>query len=242
VEVTVDGSSLGSARLGAVPYALEAKHAASADDVRTGTPLDGRLKGLVPPKSILGAYLSAEDVAANFDETGLGKPDSSYAGWAICNGENGTPSLEGRFTRMSTIAAGAVGGNDSSEHTHAIDHNHAAFNSGAEAGHTHQTPAHHHLIPIGFDARNQFWVAGSDGGPLYGSTVFSAARTAPGVGDFGQDLARLAYTETLAEAPTSAGTAHAHSIDPPPLTATSGNASATDNRPAFVELVPLMRL
>ncbi|HET8933967.1 MAG TPA: hypothetical protein VFN67_11030 [Polyangiales bacterium] len=147
VEVTVDGSSLGSARLGAVPYALEAKHASSADDVRTGTPLDGRLKGLVPPKSILGAYLSADDIAASFDETGLGKLDSSYAGWAICNGQNGTPNLDGRFPRMSTLAAGAEGGNDNSDHTHAIDHDHPAFNSAGEAGHTHVVPAHQHLMP-----------------------------------------------------------------------------------------------
>lgn len=242
VEVTVDGSSLGPARLGAVPYALEAKHASSADDVRTGTPLEGRLKALVPPKSILGAYLSADDIAASFDETGLGKSDSSYAGWAICNGENGTPNLDGRFPRMSTMAAGAVGGNDNSDHTHSINHDHPAFNSGSEAAHTHQTPAHQHLMPIGFDGSNQFWVAGSDGGPRYGSTVFSAPRTAPGIGDWQDNLARLAYTETVPQTPTSAGTAHAHSIDPPPLAATSGEASATDNRPAFVELVPLMRL
>ena len=35
---------------------------------------------------------------------------------------------------------------------------------------------------------------------------------------------------------------HAHEIDVPSFTGTSGAASATDNRPAYHELVPLMRL
>lgn len=50
------------------------------------------------------------------------------AGWALCNGQNGTPDLSGRFIRGTVTDPGATGG--SLTHTHAdhsgvINHTHA---------------------------------------------------------------------------------------------------------------------
>ena len=48
---------------------------------------------VVPSFGIVAVNLTAPQVAAYFDATGLGKTGGEYDGWAICNGSNGTPVL-----------------------------------------------------------------------------------------------------------------------------------------------------
>lgn len=241
IEVSVDGTSLGRTKAGAVPYAIEAAHATSAD--AAAGPLASRLDTLMPAKSVVTAYLSAEDVATHFDATGLGIAPGAYAGWALCNGDNGTPDLANRFVRVNVSGAGALGGSDSSAHTHPIDHDHLAFTSAAESGHTHSTPAHQHALPIGWDATTQFWISNGDGLPVYGNQFSTAVNRAtfdhetPGIGN-----ARVAVTDSSGAGTSGPGAAHAHAVDPPPFGGSSGPASSTDNRPAYYELVALMRL
>jgi hypothetical protein len=199
IEVSIDGAALARTKIGAVPYALESATASAAAGA-----LAASLNALVPPKAIITANLAAADISSNFDATGLGKSPGPYAGWAICNGGNGTPNLAGRFLRVNATAAGATGGSDSSAHTHT-------------------TPAHQHLIPIGWDTNNQFFTSDATGLPLYGSTVITARRYPPGMGTQASDTTRLAYTDN-----SGAGT--------------TGAASVTDNRPAYYELVALMRM
>ncbi len=61
------------------------------------------------------------DISITFDVTGLGLTNTDWLGWAICNGQNGTPDLSGRFivgygTSSSDYdAIGKVGGEE--EHT-----------------------------------------------------------------------------------------------------------------------------
>jgi hypothetical protein len=239
-EVSVDGGPLPRTKIGAVPYALEAGTATTASGA-----LDTRLSTLMPPKSIIAANLTAADVGSNFDATGRGNSPGPYAGWAICNGQNGTPNLANRFVRASATAAGATGGSDTSDHTHAIDHDHTSFASRTENAHTHSTPAHYHTLPIGFDVNNFYWAAANYQIPLWGSAVISSDRITPGTGgiqSFSNGLVRLAYTDNSGAGTTGAGDAHGHVVDPPPFTGTSGLASASDNRPAYYELVALMRL
>ena len=71
-------------------------------------------KALVPPKSIVACHLSADDVAAEFDATGLGRRGGPYQWWAICNGSNDTPDLTGLFLRGSVTEAGNEGGSSTS--------------------------------------------------------------------------------------------------------------------------------
>jgi hypothetical protein len=237
VEVSVDGAPLTRTKIGAVPYALEAASAASAAGA-----LDNRLATLMPPKSVITANLSASDVSTNFDGTGLGNAAGPYAGWAICNGNNGTPNLTAKFVRISATAAGATGGSDSIAHTHAIDHTHPAFTSGAEASHTHATPAHGHALPVGFDGGSVYFTSMGDGTPIYGSFVTTANRGTVLEQAASSQLTRQGTTDTSGAGTTGAGSAHSHTVSPPAFAGTSGAASVTDNRPAYYELVALMRM
>jgi hypothetical protein len=199
LEVSVDGAPLPRTKLGAVPYALEAATASSA-----GGALNTRLNALVPPKGIVTANLSASDLSTNFDGTGLGIATGPYAGWAVCNGMNGTPNLANRFVRVAAAAAGATGGSDSNAHTHG-------------------TPSHQHVLPVGFDGSNIYLTADANNAPMYGSNVITANRGAPASGAYASGLTRQGFTDN-----SGAGT--------------TGPASATENRPAYFELVALMRL
>lgn len=66
----------------------------------------------VPEKGILWASIDATDIATYFDETGLGLLDRPYAGFAICNGSNGTPDLDGSLIRGDVSGGGAAGSYD----------------------------------------------------------------------------------------------------------------------------------
>jgi hypothetical protein len=63
------------------------------------------------------AHLTSEQLgsALNFVQAGptQGLGVGQFAGLAICNGNNGTPSLHAKFLRWSTAAAGSAGGSDS---------------------------------------------------------------------------------------------------------------------------------
>lgn len=238
-EVSVDGSALPRTKIGAVPYALEAGVATSASGA-----LDTRLAALMPPKSIIMANLTAADMATTFDASGRGLGAGPYAGWAICNGNNGTPNLLNRFVRVSA-AAGATGGNDNMDHSHAIDHDHSPFTSGAESGHAHPTPNHQHTVPLGWDEYNLYLTVGGDPYPAFGSSVISAGHYTT-FGNLyqsgGTGLTRLSFTDNSGAGVTGAGDPHSHTINPPPYIGPSGSSTFTDNRPAYYELVALMRL
>lgn len=279
--------------------------------IRGGPPLDGDLyrwlaslmtavQLAVPPKGIVLASLTAAEVSANFDGTGLGNSPGKYEGWAICNGNNGTPSLDGRFPRFEVSAAGGTGGSDSSAHTHAIDHDHGSFTSAAESGHTHAIDHDHGSFTSGAGSAHSHGVgtlanaaesshthgegsytadialAGSAFifANLTGAGTFTATNkqevTAAAVSDSsagltgsnvsGTSAAGSSHNHTISgstateaahthavDVPGLTGTSgassgHTHAVDVPSIAATSGAASATDNRPAYYELVPLMRL
>jgi hypothetical protein len=241
-EVLFDGTAMGRSKLGAVPYAVEAAHATAADSAPAGSSLDARINAVVPAKTIVSAYVTAAELAANFDATGLGRAGTSYTGWALCNGGNGTPNLAGRFVRVNLTGAGATGGNDVMAHTHAIDHAHPEVTTTPESGHTHATPDHQHQTAIGFDGLDTFWIANAAGLPLFGSVVvpqshFVGARAATVGGNV-----RIAFTDMSGGGTTGAGSPHSHTVDVPPFSGASGPASFTDNRPAYFELVALMKL
>ncbi len=242
VAVRVGGTEVSRAKIGAVPYAVEADRATSADNAAAGSNLAAELDQLMPPKSIVATYLTGPEISARFSGTGLGNADTAYEGWAICNGNNGTPNLAGRFLRFNATAAGATGGSDTSPHTHGIDHDHASFTSGSESGHTHPTPNHQHVLPFGYDGSAFYYAVDASLTPIFGSTVGTMDRATPGFYATGNGATRLGFTADDGGSTTGASSGHNHSIDVPALSATSGAASATENRPAYFELVALMRL
>ena len=183
---------------------------------------------LAPVGSCVSAKLTAAQIAAYFDSTGLGRAGDVWEGWAICNGANGTPNLDGKFTRFDTGGAGSTGGSDSNAHTHTtdIDHNHASFTSGSHVLTEAEIPAHHHdnaysganTVPYNNGAgANWGFYTGNNGG---GSQAFTAN--------------------------TGGGDGHTHAVDVPALGATSvtssSGGSATGNLPAYYEFAPVMRV
>lgn len=82
------------------------------------TTLEDVAVALPPIGSIQPAVLSESQIAEGFDSTGKGRVGTSYHGWAIANGNNGTPNLSDRFVRLSVTSSGATGGSDTNSHTH----------------------------------------------------------------------------------------------------------------------------
>ncbi|MEP1577705.1 MAG: hypothetical protein ABJJ87_01820, partial [Lentilitoribacter sp.] len=67
--------------------------------------------GMVPPGGIV---MQTGSTVGRYDKTGLGIAGTSYEGWAICNSQNGTPDLRGRFVLGCNDAtpAGTKGGEE----------------------------------------------------------------------------------------------------------------------------------
>jgi hypothetical protein len=186
---------------------------------------------LTPPKGIINAYLSSAEIVDNFDATGNGV-SASYLGWAICNGNNGTPNLASKFIRESVTAAGTTGGSDTqAAHTHDINHTHGANTSGNEAAHTHAAGSF--LAQIG-----------TDGTYLYTRNETGSQWTSNARQTIGWSITNTNVTCVAGiQGSSAAGSSHNHSTPALVLGATnSGTLAATDNRPAYFELVPLMKL
>ncbi len=193
----------------------------------------------VPSGTIIHANLTATEVDSDFDANGNGVAGRAWEGWAIFS------DLDGRFIRSNVDEAGGTGGADTMAHTHAVDV--ASFTSGAESGHTHSTPAHAHdgsglyALATVFGASNDGlrikhfdspnWTGDTD------LTVTSGAAAA-NTGGFGIEVDGTTATDGSGTSGASSG--HTHAVDPP--STTSGAASNTENRPAFYEAVPLVRL
>lgn len=147
-----------------------------------------------PPGIVDSAYLTAVQVSAWFDSTGLGVPKKPYDGWAICNGNNGTPSLHHKFLRWSTTSAGGTGGSDTNSHTHAPGTLVADIHLSASAGKILQL-----ISTASFTANKEVAIAGiaNSTTAVSNGTQIDGATAAP---------------------------------------------SDTENRPAYFQLVPVMRL
>ena len=75
-----------------------------------------------------------------WDETGLGIDETIVAGWALCNGQNGTPDLRSKF----------VIGHDPSD----IDYNEISKTGGAATVtlSVAQMPPHEHSFTVGYSS------------------------------------------------------------------------------------------
>ena len=217
----------------------------------------------IPLKVVCPAYLSAGDISTNFDGTGLGTT-TRWIGWAICNGNNGTPNLNNVFPRWSTVAAGTTGGEDTNSHTHAAGTSGAPSNntSDAEASHTHGMQSHTHTsattdghgLTVAELASHQHATYSDSSHDSFNAGVASGSG-ANGFGNAGSMQTGL----------TGSGTAHSHTVSgstggPSNNTTTAGSShthtmgnhthsvpitpapSDTENRPAFNSIVPVMRI
>lgn len=143
------------------------------------------------------------------------------AGWALCDGTNGTPDLSGKFIVHAdadsggTYAPGDTGGADSVTLTEA------------------QMPAHNHGGATGGDGAHShriFKSQTSNGGTgsLYPITFNNNG---------GQTAYEVAFSNSVADAGfTSDAPTHTHSI------ATAGSGSSHENRPPFYALAFIQKL
>ncbi|MDH3582280.1 MAG: hypothetical protein OEM91_16875, partial [Hyphomicrobiales bacterium] len=95
--------------------------------------------------------------------------------------------------------------------------------------------------PWGWDATNEYWYDDGAGLPGYGSqteTLLGSA-AAHGIPAASSQLLRMALTRS--DGSGTSGTPSTNTSGTP-STNTSGAASDTENRPAYHELVPVMRL
>ena len=82
-------------------------------------------------------YANSTYLGDNFESNGLGK--NLRTGWAICNGNNGTPNLQGRVLihYSADFPLGTVGGSKDAvvvEHTHLIDQVFNEHSEGTKVG------------------------------------------------------------------------------------------------------------
>jgi hypothetical protein len=187
----------------------------------------------MPPKSIIMTNVSAADIAdtAKFDGTGLGV--GSYLGWAICNGSNGTPNLQNRFPRMKTSGATGTGGSDTNSHTH------------TGGAHTHGTEGAVNgtlraQIDVNSGTGQECIYANADSGT---ENAFTADRMTEAFGGIGITTPPLSggtpgdpdEEDRILATPVQGATDSGGAV-------ATGAPTDTENRPAYYELVPLMRL
>lgn len=179
--------------------------------------------------------------AWNFDGTGLGT--GVLAGWALCNGNNGTPNLSDRFV-MGTISSstlGVTGGTNS--YTLSVaqlpSHNHT-FTTDSAGSHCHtitvnSAGAHTHSIASVYAYGTPFYCDSGYGLACYSgktSRYWAGKSTAPSLATASS---AGAHTHTTS---CAASGSHTHTG----TTANTGSGAGVDNRPAFIQLAFIMKL
>ena len=145
---------------------------------------------------------------------GLGLGD--YAGWAICNGNNGTDDWSDRYPRCNIAGGSALSGVDNNTHVHSVDvpsHGHAnTLSTTDESAHTHNIN-HTHVM--------------ADKTP---GGVFN---TIPAAGFVGSSGVGVAHNHSIAGAVTDTDIAAFDS---------AAAGGATGNRPLSRDCVMMMRV
>ena len=171
--------------------------------------------GCVPVGGIISAAFTDAQIDAWFDSTGLGIKGGPEEAWAVCNGANGTHDWRDRFVRHInhvTGSTGATGGSDSSAHTHT-------------------TPAHSH-----------------SGTGLFANVSIAAARIvteqSAGAADYTYNRSATAtgYARTDPDSGAEDDAAVVTGSTATDGGGTSGAASATDNKPAYITALAIMRV
>jgi microcystin-dependent protein len=129
---------------------LDVKGDAEVSDTMTATKFIG--EGVVPPGTIT-MFSGATYSSANFANTGLGRAGTPYWGWALCNGQNSTPDLRGRFVVGERNAFGTATTNGVSGHSYTnSEYNLAAYKIDSTGGErqvalaTGEMPGHSHSV------------------------------------------------------------------------------------------------
>lgn len=129
------------------------------------------------------------------------------------------------------------------QHTHAVNindpqHNHVVTSQTATTGSA--TSYEHGTLDTSSADAEATEVTGNRATGITATTDNPAGSVATGTTN--GPSATLAHTVNNPAVTSDAGSSHSHSVDVPSIVAASGAASATENRPAYHELVPVMRV
>ena len=186
----------------------------------------------------------------NFDDTGLGI--NTLLGWALCNGNNGTPNLSDKFVMGTTSSSslGGTGGANSYSLTTAQlpSHNHS-FTTDSAGSHSHSfttnsAGSHSHSICISsagshthsYYINPQQCCCGSSSScqVKYGNTSTQTGSA----GSHTHSASSGSAGDHSHSGTTNTTGSHGHSG----TTASVGSGASIDNRPSFIQLAFIMRL
>ena len=224
-------------KLTAAPYAMLAANFTGVISDSQLSPNVALLNGanvFTGPISSIGGGTTNYMVPSGIIALWSGSPASIPGGWALCDGNNGTPDLRDRFVvgAAGAYSVGDTGG--AASHTHSVAmggnatdtagaHTHSLSGStDAESGHTHginppstttsSAGAHTHgWGTLQFGRQVDFNGSAGSGGPWIIS-VFSSTSTSP------------LFDIKFSGGATASGGAHTHSVDIASFTSAAGSA------------------
>lgn len=155
------------------------------------------------------------------------------SGWALCNGQNGTPDLRDRFVvgAGSTYNPGNTGGSKDAivvAHTHGFSATTGSSGNHSHSGSTNTTGAHTHNVWRG---QSSGVSSGCDGNGFQGSVLGGCSDLANAARSNGN------HSHTLS---TNTTGAHTHSVSG--TTASSGSSGNNANLPPYLALAFIMKL
>lgn len=243
----------------------------AGNQIRTNQQNDGRYYTQAQVDSLLGNYytqsqvdsLLASRLPAGLITMWSGAVNAVPAGWALCNGSNGTPDLRNRFIvgAGSTYSVGSTGGANSvtlttaqiPAHNHSVtvnsggSHNHSASTGSAgshsHSGSTNSTGNHRHswIYRTGSGSATGYSSQPTTSGNGQSNSTQSLWTNNTGMQSTGSHSHSLsinsngAHTHTVSVA---SGGAHTHSAS----SANTGGGGSHENRPPYYALAYIMKL
>lgn len=193
--------------------------------------LSGAVLGQLPDNSIEEEKLSPDlrtYIAQQMPAGGIimwsGSESNIPSGWALCNGQNGTPDLRDRFVigAGSTHRAGTTGGNASVQlsEDNLPAHSHAFSNGQAASAGSHSHGNTFHIESDGEHAHSYTAPATGTGGSGWGDQTSSRGATTGSAGSHTHSLTGSisyggSHTHTVTGTIGSTGSGAAFSILPP---------------------------
>ena len=197
-----------------------------------GLRVEGEIQGIgmTPPGGVI---MFHGETSGNFDGSGIGVAGTAYEGWAICNGQNGTPDLRGRFI---------VGVGRNGDPAYTGNTTYQMGDAGGEEAHTltrEEMPAHNHnRSPYGGDdPRSVGWTAPRSHGHSLTHTgvVYGTNGNREGVLISNNRNEQVAAAQNLAPLNASR-TELSYAIS------SNGGDQPHENRPPYYALAYIMRL
>lgn len=191
-------------------------------DVTGDVNASGNIKGIgmIPPGGVI---MFSGTLAGKFDATGLGIAGTEYEGWALCNSQNTTPDLRGRFIVSYDERTGGTLPAFSDATYNTIN------NSGGSKEVTltvAQMPAHNHGGATGTNGNHSHTIPGYDNA----GWAFPVARRADNRDGGGNFVPPDGFI------PTNTTGNHSHTIP------SQGGDLAHENRPPYFVLAFIMRV